>query len=158
MAIKASAFVVGKDLDVPLGGLLQSEGVWYVRAQIKTGDALLDVAIAISGENLGDTLQLNNAASCVHLAEGLRVEYRVSDIIGGPGKPPNGALAWSVDGKEQAVSFNGSYVTAEGTESKKCSKEHAFYSLNWGAWLVDAEGKDVAREALFFNQIIQAGR
>lgn len=156
MLIRASAFAVGKDFDQPLGALIQSGGTWFVRAQIKDRGESIDVAIAISGDNLGDVIYFGNPSSCVHLAQGLGVEYRIAGAIEGPGTPPAGALVWSVDGKEQAFAVNGTYVTQAGTESKSCSKDRAFYARNWGAWLVGEDGKDVGDEALFFNKIAGA--
>lgn len=156
MLIRASAFAVGKDFDRPPGALLQSEGTWFIRAKVKDREDVIDVAIAVSGDKLGTVQYLDNPSSCVHLADGMRVEYRVAGAIDGPGKPPVGALAWSVDGKEQAIALPGRFLTFEGTESKSCNRERAFFARIWGAWLVDEEGKDLSREPLFFNEIADA--
>lgn len=153
MLINASAFAVGRDFDRPLGALIQSEGAWLLRAQIKDRQDTLDVAVAISGKELGEIRYLDSPSSCVHLADGARVEFRILGAIEGPGKPPIGALVWSTDGKEQAISLHGRYLTTAGTESKDFSTERAFYSKNWGAYLVGEDGKDLAREPLFFNEI-----
>lgn len=153
MPIKASAFAVGKDFDRPPGALLQSEGTWFIRAKVKDREDVIDVAIAVSGDKPGTVQYLGNPSSCVHLADGMRVEYRVAGAIEGPGKPPVGALAWSVDGKEQAIALNGRYVTLTGSDSNSCSRERAFYARAWGAWLVGEDGKDVGNEPLFFNEI-----
>ncbi|MBN5070485.1 MULTISPECIES: hypothetical protein [Stenotrophomonas] len=157
MLIKATAFAVGRDFDRPLGSLIQSEGGWFLRAQIKDREDMLDVAVAMSGKELGEIRYLESPSSCVHLADGVRVEFRVLGAIEGPGKPPVGALVWSTDGNEQTITLHGSYLTTAGTESKDFSKERAFYSKSWGAYLVGEDGKDLAREPLFFNEIDKKG-
>ncbi|OWQ56419.1 hypothetical protein CEE60_02795 [Stenotrophomonas maltophilia] len=157
MPFKAGAFAVGKDFDRPLGALIQSEGTWFMRAQTKDRQDMLDVAVAISGQEIGEIRCLDTPSSCVHLADGARVVFRIVGAIEGPGKPPMGALAWSVDGKEQAILLNGRYLTVVGTESKSFSTERAFYSRSWGAWLVGEDGKEVTSDPLFFNEIGRRG-
>ncbi|AOY69491.1 hypothetical protein QYG06_17845 [Xanthomonas euvesicatoria] len=147
MVIRASAFVIKKDIDVPLGSVFAFEESWFFRAQVDDGGDIQEVGI-----NLTDGAKyvvLTNPTSALTLAHGLALELRVIGPIRGPGKPPLASLAWSINGGP-AISMVDYFLALDGgKETTDVRTKHAFFATHWGAWVIDSNGKPISPDPLF---------
>ncbi|EKT4441310.1 hypothetical protein [Stenotrophomonas maltophilia] len=149
MAIKASVFEIRKDYDLPLGSLIQQGTDWYMRIQLEEQGRTAELALCLTGKEMGSWKYLDQPTNCVTLKAGTKLELRVEGPIEGPNHPPIGSLVWSVDGVSQAICVpHNFFVTMDGKQSKQFSGHRGFFSRNWGIWLIGEDGKEVGNEPL----------
>lgn len=146
MAVRANAFVLQRDIDVPRGSIYCTEKQWFLRALIHEdhGGDSLEVGIRLSNAELYVVHRPTNAIS---LAPGLALQARVIGEVSGPGVPPKTSLVWTADGG-QAISMGNYFVNIDGNETKEVSKAAAYFATHWGVWLIDADGKEVGTDPL----------
>nr|WP_313226967.1 hypothetical protein [Stenotrophomonas pavanii] len=142
MALKASFFRIENDLDVAPGSLIRQGTDWLIRAKIEDRHEKADVALCLTGEQIGQFSYIFDPSRCVVLDPTLKLELRVEGIIEGPGGAVIGSLVWS--GSSQAIcAKDGFFITMAGESSKDFSGLRAFFARNWSIWAVDETGKEI---------------
>ncbi|MGV7193602.1 hypothetical protein [Xanthomonas axonopodis] len=142
MTIRASAFVMTKDIDVLPGSIYVYDGQWFFRAQVDDGGDLQDVGIALNND--AEYAELRKPSSTLTIAPDLKIEVRVIGEILGPGMPPRASLAWS-DRGGYAISMGDYFVAIDGgLVTQDVRKKHAFFAAHWGVWVIDNAGKPVS--------------
>ncbi|KPN12213.1 hypothetical protein AN652_01745 [Xanthomonas arboricola pv. pruni] len=86
---------------------------------------------------------------CLTLAKGYRYELRIIGPLQGPGKTEQGSLVWCNDGT-LAVAMKNYFMAFTGVETKDVNiRAGTFSAFHWGAWVLDADGKEISPDPLF---------
>ncbi|MEQ7767170.1 hypothetical protein [Xanthomonas hortorum] len=146
MTIRANAFVLKKDIDLPHGAIFCVDKRWFLRALIhrdwREGDLEVGIHLATAEDH---TIELPTNA--LTLADGLAYEARVMGEVSGPGAPPKASLVWRADGGH-AIAMDDLFMCLSGKKAMSIQKTSAYFATRWGVWVIDADGKDVSREPL----------
>lgn len=147
MTIRASAFVLKRGIDVPLGSVFTFEENWFFRAQVGDRRNIQDVGINLTDG--AQSIELTDPTNAITLAPDLELEYRVIGAIRGPGTPPLASLAWSVGGGH-AISMVDKFIALDGgKETTDVRIGHVFFATHWGVWVIDTNGKPISPDPLF---------
>jgi hypothetical protein len=145
MAMKASFFRIGRDLDLPAGSLIQQGKDWLLRSTLSSQNEERAAALWLNGDGVGTFQLLDGVSRCVTLDPALKLELRIDGPIEGPAGARLGSLIWSEDGLSRAIcAADGYFMTMDGVHSKEFAGTRSFFALNWSIWIVDKDGKDVA--------------
>ncbi|MCC8489115.1 hypothetical protein LN572_04420 [Xanthomonas citri pv. fuscans] len=149
MKIRASALTLATFAELPPGALFTIDGHWYLRIDFNDLGAsdIQPAAILLSKEVKFEWL--SDDAKCLALAEGYRYELRINGPIKGLGRPDIASLFWLRDGS-LAVSTDRGFFAFTGVETTDVGiRAGTFFAPQWGAWLLDATGKEVSPDPLF---------
>ncbi|WOP54533.1 hypothetical protein R5576_21905 (plasmid) [Xanthomonas euvesicatoria] len=146
MAVRANAFVLQRDIDVPRGSIYCIEEQWFLRALVHEdhGGDSLQVGIRLNNAEL---YVVHRPTSAITLAPGLALQLRVIGEVSGPGVPPKTSLVWTSDGGH-AISMGNFFVNFDGNETAEVNKSAAYFATHWGVWVIDDDGKPVSPDPL----------
>lgn len=149
MTMKASFFRIGRDRDLPPGSLILQSNNWLLRTTIHSQGEDRPSALWLTGEHVGTFQLLDDVSQCVTLDPALKLELRVDGPIEGPSGARIGSLIWSENEASPAIcAVDRLFMTMEGIAVARASGIRSFFAPDWSIWIVDEDGKDMAKGAL----------
>ncbi|MBN5028197.1 hypothetical protein JY419_02000 [Stenotrophomonas maltophilia] len=154
MAINANSLVLAKDLELPPGAILYSNGAWRLRVHLEENGKQYEGTVALTGERPGEYGHLEYPSSCLAIPKAVSLEVRVVGAPDGPGEAPFGSLAWGPNGVSLVGFVRGPFwVTFSGLESNDLPILKDFHAKHWEMWAVDGNGDEVGGAPLFTVKI-----